>query len=487
MATLSPYAFFQEFDNNGNPLVGGKLYTYEAGTTTPKVTYTDASETIPNANPVILNSSGRADVWLGDGGYKFVLTTSADVVIKTVDNVGGTSSTAFGSDVQILTTNTTVNNTFANAALVCTSPLTLSLLAAADAGEGFYVSVRNASAGNVTIDPDASELIDGASSLTIRSGFSALVICTGTAWRSIFSFPNNAIGSSDLNSTAISGQAVATPALDDKILFGDFSASDALRKCDISEILNLVIIRNHIDGYQMSTAGGSTTMTIGAGQAANSTNAVYISLASSLNKTTSSWAVGTGNGGLDTGSIANNTFYYFYAIRRPDTGVVDVVFSINATSPTLPTNYTQFRRIGAWRTNGSGQWEGNIQQSGDEFYYVNPVADVNGIQTAITRQTPALSVPPNFLAKIRATTSGGVGVSFYTRVSEVAETDAAASISNHSLALTAAVSTANQSVSSYINLRTNASSQIAYRSSNTDASSLIYIFTHGWTDTRGKQ
>lgn len=240
MATLTPYAFFQEFDNNGSPLVGGKLYTYEAGTSTPKATYTDSTEAVQNANPVILNSAGRADVWLGDGGYKFVLKDASDVTIKTVDNIGGTNSTAFGGDVQILATNTAINGTFANAALVCTSAITLSLLSVTEAGEGFYISVRNSSAGDVIIDPDTTEQIDGASTLTIRSGFSALIICTGANWRTIFSHPNNAIGFNDMNSTAITGQAIATLATNDKILFSDFSASDALKKCDVSDIIALV-------------------------------------------------------------------------------------------------------------------------------------------------------------------------------------------------------------------------------------------------------
>lgn len=239
MAIISPFAFFQALDNNADPLNGGKVYTYEAGTSTPKATYTDASGSVANSNPVILDSAGRADIWLGDGGYKFVLKNSADVTIRTVDNVGGTSSTAFGGDVQLLSTNTTINNTYANAALVCTASITLSLLAAADAGEGFYISVRNASAGNVTVDPDTSELIDGASTLTIRSGFSALVICTGTAWRTLFSFPNNSIGSSDLNSTAITGQTAASLALDDIIIFSDTSATGALKKCEARETLEL--------------------------------------------------------------------------------------------------------------------------------------------------------------------------------------------------------------------------------------------------------
>jgi len=92
MAKISPYAFWQKFDDNGDPLAGGKLYTYEAGTTTNKQTFTDADETSINTNPVILDAAGRADVWLDSGSYKFVLTDSADVTIDTVDDIIGGAS-----------------------------------------------------------------------------------------------------------------------------------------------------------------------------------------------------------------------------------------------------------------------------------------------------------------------------------------------------------------------------------------------------------
>lgn len=91
---LSPFAGVgaQFFDNNGNILSGGKLYTYTAGTTTPQATYTDSTGGTPNTNPIILNAAGRTAqaIWLTEGvSYKFVLMTSTNVVIGTYDNVSG--------------------------------------------------------------------------------------------------------------------------------------------------------------------------------------------------------------------------------------------------------------------------------------------------------------------------------------------------------------------------------------------------------------
>lgn len=186
MARLAPYAFMQELDNNGYPLVGGKIYTYEAGTTTPKATYTDAGATIANANPVILDGSGRAAIWLGDGAYKLVLKTSADVTIKTIDNITGESANAFGSNVNIITSNTSITAAYANSSLIASNTITLTLPPVDQAGQGFYFTIKNNGSGIVTIDPDAAELIDGVATKAIGAGYLALVICNGSAWYTLF-------------------------------------------------------------------------------------------------------------------------------------------------------------------------------------------------------------------------------------------------------------------------------------------------------------
>lgn len=85
---LSP-VFVQSFrDNNGNPLFGGQLFSYQAGTTTPLATYTDSTGNTPNANPTILNARGEANIWIPPNtAYKFVLEDSTGNTIWTVDNV----------------------------------------------------------------------------------------------------------------------------------------------------------------------------------------------------------------------------------------------------------------------------------------------------------------------------------------------------------------------------------------------------------------
>lgn len=88
---LSPYGNGQQFFNdNGVPLAGGLIYTYQAGSSTPLVTYTDNGGTIANANPIVLDASGRTpqQIWLLTGySYKFVLQTADGVLIQTLDNI----------------------------------------------------------------------------------------------------------------------------------------------------------------------------------------------------------------------------------------------------------------------------------------------------------------------------------------------------------------------------------------------------------------
>ena len=87
MAVLTPSPKTAFVDAAGEPLVGGQLYTYIAGTTTLQATYTDSTAATANTNPIILDSRGEANVWLGGAIYKFVLKDADGALIWTVDNI----------------------------------------------------------------------------------------------------------------------------------------------------------------------------------------------------------------------------------------------------------------------------------------------------------------------------------------------------------------------------------------------------------------
>lgn len=99
-------AGWQFFNDAGDPLSGGRIYTYTAGTTTPQATYTEKTGTIANSNPILLDAAGRTpqEVWLTNGiEYKFVLEDSAANLIGTYDNLRGID------DLWALTNSSNVN------------------------------------------------------------------------------------------------------------------------------------------------------------------------------------------------------------------------------------------------------------------------------------------------------------------------------------------------------------------------------------------
>ena len=88
MAVSYISALFHADDDNGAPLIGGKLYTYLNGTTTPATTYQDAGGATPNANPIVLNGRGEAKVFVTAGTlYTFALYTSAGTLVWTQDAI----------------------------------------------------------------------------------------------------------------------------------------------------------------------------------------------------------------------------------------------------------------------------------------------------------------------------------------------------------------------------------------------------------------
>ena len=92
IATLSPSPKMQFFTAAGIPLVGGKLYTYASGTALPLATYTDSTALTVNANPVILDSRGEANVWFGPSRYTLVLRDSVDNLIWTAAGINSSPS-----------------------------------------------------------------------------------------------------------------------------------------------------------------------------------------------------------------------------------------------------------------------------------------------------------------------------------------------------------------------------------------------------------
>ncbi len=246
-------------------------------------------------------------------------------------------------------------------------------------------------------------------------------------------------------------------------------------------------LRSYLAGLTLSTAGSSATFGVAVGQATDSTNLATLALTSAFTKTTSAWALGTGNGGIDTGAIANTTWYHVYLIKRPDTAVVDVTFSLNATTPTLPANYTLYRRIGAMKTNGSAQWVKFIQV-GDEFLWdAAPTLDVDAANPGTSAVTRTLTGVPTgvivWAIMNVAVTVGAAGTVLL--LSPLSISDQAPSSTATPLGqLINGVASSIAGVE--IRTQTNTSAALRSRFSADDGSVVLKIAVQGWVDHRGR-
>lgn len=243
-----------------------------------------------------------------------------------------------------------------------------------------------------------------------------------------------------------------------------------------------VALQGGLYGLTLSTVGGSATFGIAAGSAADSTNVLIMAPLSAYTKNTSAWAVGSGSGSLDTGAIANNTWYHVFLIQRPDTGVVDILTSLSASAPTLPANYVFFRRIGAMKTDGSATWI-LFSQNGDEFLWPTPINDINSAAFSTAPVLGTMSVPPGVKCTARfrglmANSVAGVSILINSPDESVAAPNGVTGNATAN-SLVAGIGTAFD-----LSIRTNTSGQVRFVASA--ASTTIACATYGWVDTRGR-
>lgn len=312
--------------------------------------------------------------------------------------------------------------------------------------DGFEMLVENVGAGTLTITPTTST-INGAASITLPTGTYAIVTSDGTNYRAVGTFTT--------------GQA----------------------KWPLGTLSGLTLAR-----------ASTTTYTVAAGQAANDDGGTQydMSLGSTFTKSLSAWAVGSGNGSLDTGAVASTTWYHVHLIRKDSDGTIDVLLSLSPTAPTMPTGYTARRRLGSIKTDGSS----NIilfSQDGDEFLWDVATVDVDASNPGTAAVTRTLNVPTGI--KTVAIVNVGAFASTNHPIANISALD----VSDQAVqTMTTATLTGLGSVTSEgtagtngwgfasAHVRTNTSGQVRSRLSPSGAGDRIGIITRGWLDKRGK-
>lgn len=230
-----------------------------------------------------------------------------------------------------------------------------------------------------------------------------------------------------------------------------------------------------IGGLALSTAGSSGTFGVASGSATDSTNVSYLTLASAFTKTTASWASGTGNGGLDTSSIANSTWYHAFLIGG-GSNAVDVLFSLSPSSPTLPGTYTTFRRLGSMKTDSSAHWVAFFQ-NGNSFMWNSSIQDLTNVSipNGSIGSFAMASVPSGVLVQpiITIEASNASGGSYNVNNGGSTGVGARAGLFATSASFDVIISS----------FTTNATQQLTWFST---AGATATVITAGWVDRRGQ-
>ena len=200
-----------------------------------------------------------------------------------------------------------------------------------------------------------------------------------------------------------------------------------------ASIASIGVLQGYIAGLEISN--GTDTdhdIDIAVGVAAADDESKYLALASSFTKQIdAAFAKGTNQGGLDTGSVAADTFYYFWIIEQDSTGDTDILISASQTSPTMPAGWTAKRNIGwAVLTDGSANLLG-FRVVDNNLKYDVIIQDVSEAIPAATRQTKTFSIPPNFQGIFNSFLF--LNGSLFVLFTETGETDTAPSSSYYNL------------------------------------------------------
>lgn len=250
MAHLLPNVKQKFFDSNGVALAGGKLYSYEAGTTTPLATYTDQGAGTPNANPTILDANGEASIWIGSAAYKFVLKDSDDNTLWTVDNVSHISTGALSQAMLadgILTADSAGRLKMADG-YVNTDKLADNALAATSTGrgkmqDGFFTA-------------DSTGRAKFADSFINAAKIEADAVTTDKILNGNVTFAK-------LGTDFIASATSATPVFADSILICDASDSNLTKRSTLTQVRTLLGVGTKRTMQYLKNAGAATITNVG--------------------------------------------------------------------------------------------------------------------------------------------------------------------------------------------------------------------------------
>jgi hypothetical protein len=447
------------------------------------LTGTDATQlslagnlTTSGANPITLTTTGSTSITLPTSGTMVGSVTTGNGVSAT--NTAGALAFSLG-----VITPTSVNGiTLASGANTFSATVgnaSIDIAAAATLNVDKNLTVQG-TYGTVLSSAGQDNTLTLNESLTVGDGNSGTI--TYSAGSKTLTVEDNATVNQDLTTDAsvqFAAVKLTTGAGAGYLLTSDADGDASWAAASTG------LPRSYLAGLALSNAADTDhDITIAVGKTRDTTDAYDLALASVMTKRIdASWAAGSTNGGMATGTVGNTTWYHVHLIRKTADGTIDAMFDTSLTAANIPAGYTGYRRVGSVLTDGSANII-NFYQVGDDFFWLDPVLNINTANPGASAVSATMSLPLGVVVK------GLLAVSLLDSysdniiyISSLNVTDAAASATCMSVATM--VNTGAE-VGSQVIAYTNTSSQIRYRTSYSAATTTIKISTLGWTDRRGR-
>ena len=307
-----------------------------------------------NSNPPSDDGSNTDENEITWAGIKSKLGDPLKTLLESVNTKVDTfADSLFGKAVTEISTATNLASGDYGKLIVSTGTTTLTLLEGASAGSNFIFQFRNNDASaTMTLDRNSMNINGAAADFTVLPGESGIAQCDGTNW-----WINLSRTTTDLN---------AVP-------------------------------KGYLSGLEMSNDTDTEhDILIAAGIARDSANGANLELTTATTKQIdNTFSAGDDAGGMFTGSVATDTWYHVFLIKKDSDGTIDAGFDTSISAANIPSGYTEYRRIGSVLTDGSSNILG-FKQVGDDFVWTTSVTDsttsFGTSEASVTISTP-LGVP----------------------------------------------------------------------------------------------
>lgn len=353
----------------------------------------------------------------------------------------------------------------------------------------FTALFKNIGAGAMTVVPNGAQLIDGVNApVTVPTGSSVIIKGDGASFRTFLS-------NGDVTAAAIHSAAIkASPTAADELGLVDSAASWILRRITLGGLLTWLLPQigaDYVQGLTLSNsaANANNGVDVSVGQAKGN-GKIVVSSAIVGKRLDVAWTAGgtaaVPAGGLDTGTKAINSTYHAHSIVNDTTGAFDVLLSLSASAPTVPSGWTRVQRLGAVLTDGSGNVRA-FTQNGNRVTLTTFVTELTETSlqalSAITLSSVPAGVPVRPILSATLTMSSATANSGY----DLALTDGANVTSGGLVNIVTAVNTANNQTLSAATeaVVSNTSRQIGRRTAavgSNPTSPTLTLRGHGWSD-----